>query len=229
MDKNINTVILWVIMWLAKLRIKHDCTIGSRCEKFSCTAYSIPLGIWHDKNHEYTIERHIIEGDNKNTKAFLDDLQTDRRVKNLEISKNTVFFIGVMGKKKIPTSYWNQKIIFVKPVFVDRKGYEHWEIASWRKENLANFIKNLEKDKEMNVVIEKIHEIKLEDVYFPKLMPKLSERQKRAFELAVEHGYYNFPRKIGLEGLAKAMKVSVSTLQEHLRRAEEKIIPTMGS
>ena len=215
-------------MWLTRLKIKHDCTIGSRCEKFSCTAYSIPLGNWKDKNLEYAIERHIIVGSDKDVATFLLDLKTDKRIRNLEISKNAVFFVERRKRKEIPSFHWNPRIFFIKPVFVDNKGFEYWEIASWKKENLTKFIKNLEKNREMEVIIEKIHEIKLEDVYFPKLMPKLSERQKRAFELAVEHGYYNFPRKIGLRGLARVMKVSISTLQEHLRKAEENIIPSLS-
>ncbi len=228
-DRNINTVILWVSMWLTRLKIKHDCTIGNRCERFGCTAYSLPLGNWHEKSREYTIERHIIEGDEKNTKAFLDDLKSDKRIKNLEVSKNTIFFVGIRQREKIPTSYWNPRMFFVKPVFVDSKGYEYWEIASWKKETLTKFIKEIEANKEIQLEIVKIHEANLEDIYFPKLMPKLSKKQKHAFELAVKYGYYKFPRGIGLEGLAKLMKVSVSTLQEHLRKAEEKIIPSFGS
>ncbi len=213
-------------MWVTKLKIKHDCTIGNRCERFKCISYSMPLGNWHDKNYEYTSERHTIEGNEKNVREFLKNLKKDERVINLEISKNTVFFIGKRKKEKIPTSHWNQKIFFIKPVFVDKDGYEYWKIASWKREVITEFIKNLEKEKELKLDILKIQKVKLEDIHFPRIMPKLSPKQKRAFELAVEYGYYKFPRKVGLEKLAKIMKVSVSTLQEHLRKAEEKIIPS---
>ncbi|MCK5283122.1 MAG: helix-turn-helix domain-containing protein [Nanoarchaeota archaeon] len=213
-------------MWVTKLKIKHDCTIGDRCERFKCISYSMPLGNWHDKNYEYTSERHTIEGNEKNVREFLKNLKKDERIINLEISKNTVFFIGKRKKEKIPTSHWNQKIFFIKPVFVDKEGYEYWEIASWKREVITKFIKNLEKEKELKLDILKIQKVKLDDIHFPHIMPKLSPKQKRAFELAVEYGYYKFPRKVGLEKLAKIMKVSVSTLQEHLRKAEEKIIPS---
>ena len=213
-------------MWVSKLKIKHDCTIGNRCEKFKCVSYSMPLGNWHDKNYEYTTERHTIEGNENNVKEFLKDLKKDKRVVNVEISKNTFFFIGKRKKEKIPSSYWNSKIFFIKPVFVDKDGYEYWEIASWKREVITNFIKCLEREKGLTLDIQKIKEVKLDDIHFPHVMPKLSPKQKRAFELAVEHGYYKFPRKIGLKKLAKIMKVSVSTFQEHLRKAEEKIIPS---
>lgn len=213
-------------MWVAKLKFKHDCTIGARCKKFKCISYSLPLGNWHDKDFEYTSQRHTLEGDEENIKNFFDELKKDKRIKNVEISKNTVFFIEKRKKEKIPTSHWNPKIFFVKPVFVDKKGYEYWEIASWKNDVISDFIKGLSREKGMNLEIEKIEEVKMDDVHFPHVMPKLSKKQKRAFELAVENGYYKFPRKINLGKLAKLMNVSVSTFQEHLRKAEERIIPT---
>ncbi len=216
-------------MWIAKLKIKHDCTIGNRCEKFKCISYSIPLGSWHDKNYEYTSERHTIEGDEKDIKAFIKDLKKDKRIKSLEIAKNTLFFIGIRKKEKIPSSHWIPKIFFIKPVFVGKDGYEYWEIASWKKEVITDFIDDLEKEKGLSLEIQKFHKVNLDDVHFPHIMPKLYPKQKRAFELAIEHRYYNFPRGIGLEGLANIMQVSISTFQEHLRKAEEKIIPSFKS
>ena len=51
------------------------------------------------------------------------------------------------------------------------------------------------------------------------------EKQKQAIELAIKRGYYTSPRKISLQELAKISKLSFSTFQVHLRKAEEKLIP----
>jgi len=59
----------------------------------------------------------------------------------------------------------------------------------------------------------------------PHIMPKLSNKQKEAIQLAVKEGYFDFPRKINLEGIAKRMKISKQTLQQHLRIAEKKLVP----
>ena len=50
-------------------------------------------------------------------------------------------------------------------------------------------------------------------------------QQKQAIELAIKNGYYNVPRKTSVEKLAKLSKLSFSTFQVHLRKAEEKLIP----
>ncbi|TAL58378.1 MAG: hypothetical protein EPN86_00240 [Nanoarchaeota archaeon] len=213
-------------MWIVKLRIKHDCTIGSRCKKFNCVSFSLSLNNWEDKDYFFTSQRHTIEGKNKDIGSFLRDLRKDKRIVNLEISKNTVFFIERRKRGDIPSSHYNPKMFFVKPVYVDRKGYEYWELASWKKETLMKFLKELQKEKNIEMQIEKFHNVKLDSIYIPKILPKLSEKQKEAFQLAIENGYYRFPRKSSLLSLSKIMGVSIATYQEHLRKAEGKIMPS---
>ncbi len=63
------------------------------------------------------------------------------------------------------------------------------------------------------------------DIFIPHIMPKITDKQKEAIELAIENGYYGFPRKTDLEKLSKIMKISRVTFQEHLRKAESKLVP----
>ena len=88
------------------------------------------------------------------------------------------------------------------------------------------FINELEKEKDVKLTIERFQNVKLDTIYFPKIMPKLSDKQREAYLLAVENKYYTFPRKVDLSVLAKEMGITVSTFQEHLRKAEEKIMPS---
>ena len=55
--------------------------------------------------------------------------------------------------------------------------------------------------------------------------PELTEKQKQAMNLAIKQGYYNYPRKISIEQLAKLSKLSFSTFHAHLRKAEQKLLP----
>lgn len=52
----------------------------------------------------------------------------------------------------------------------------------------------------------------------------LSDRQLRLVSAAVEHGYYDTPRRCSLTELAEEMDLAKSTCSETLHRAEEKII-----
>ena len=52
----------------------------------------------------------------------------------------------------------------------------------------------------------------------------LSDRQEEALRLALEHGYYEIPRRINLEELCLLLNCSKSTLDVTLRNAERKVI-----
>lgn len=215
-------------MWVIKLRVNHDCSIGNRCKKFGCTSQSLPLSHWRERDFEYTSHRHTIIGDAQKVKRFIIDLRKDARVIDMESSKNTVFLVEKRKGKDIPTSHYHPKMFFIKPVYVEKDGTENWELASTEKSILMRFLSDLQHERGVSVKLEKIHQVNLDTIFFPKIMPNLSEKQKDCFQLAVSNGYYSYPRKINLHQLARLAKISASTFQQHLRRAEEKLMPTFS-
>ena len=46
----------------------------------------------------------------------------------------------------------------------------------------------------------------------------LTDKQKEAMGLAIKHGYYEYPRKIDVQDLARESKLSFSTFHAHLRK-----------
>lgn len=52
----------------------------------------------------------------------------------------------------------------------------------------------------------------------------LSQRQSEVIELALEEGYFEWPREIGSEKLADKLGIANSTFLEHLRKAERKLL-----
>ena len=124
-------------------------------------------------------------------------------------------------KEEIYSPAFDPKIIRNKPVVQRADGWEEWELACWDKATLTKVlqiptfkIKNLS-----------IRNLPLKDIFLPKIYPKLSPKQKEALEMAVKEGYYNFPRKLDLEDLAKIAKVKRQTYMENLRKAENKLVP----
>ena len=51
----------------------------------------------------------------------------------------------------------------------------------------------------------------------------LSERQLNVLHLALQHGFFDIPRKTSLSGLAGGLKISPSALSENLRRINKKL------
>lgn len=60
------------------------------------------------------------------------------------------------------------------------------------------------------------------------LFEELTERQLAALRLALEHGYYEQPRQTSLRELAEQTSVARSTYEEHLRKAENKLLTNAG-
>lgn len=55
----------------------------------------------------------------------------------------------------------------------------------------------------------------------------LTPRQLEILSIAYKYGYYDWPRRIKLDDISRLMKISKTTVSEHIRRAELKIIKFM--
>lgn len=215
-------------MWVARLVIKHDCYIGNKCEKFQVSTVSVPFNISIEKGITYSPEFHTLWGSDENIKKFIQALRKDSHLQNIEVDGNKVFLVEVTQKKLPVTIKANlqQKVIWVKPICINTKGEESWEIASWDKKYLMDFISSTKKISKY-IIVESIQQTKLRDIYYTRLLPELSVKQKQAITLAFQEGYYDWPKRTNFQILAKMMKVTVGTFREHLKRAEKKLLPDL--
>ena len=79
----------------------------------------------------------------------------------------------------------------------------------------------------LNIESPTFKEEKISNISFTRVLPELTKNQTKALEIAINYGYYDYPKKIKMEKLAKMMKISYSTYQAHLKKAEGKILPTI--
>ena len=56
------------------------------------------------------------------------------------------------------------------------------------------------------------------------LLSKLTEKQRKVLFAAYKLGYYDLPRRINSEKLAEKLNIGNSTLGEHLRKAERRLL-----
>ena len=213
-------------MWILRLKLMHnDCPIAARCRKFHVISYAYPTSSYAKGGRRCLAAIHFIQGKENDKNKFFKDLKKDGRIKRLEISGNIYSYeIELQRKDEHAQLYYNPALIFVKPVINNYDGFEYWSVACFNKQILMKFIKDLKKHMDYLEVLGVADE-KLKDIYFPNVMPSLSEKQKRAVEYAYKRGYYSYPKKINLQQLARELKISAPTLQEHLRKAEIKLLP----
>ncbi|AWR98288.1 bacterio-opsin activator [Acidianus sulfidivorans JP7] len=68
----------------------------------------------------------------------------------------------------------------------------------------------------INIKILKIIKLKSQDT--------LTARQEQILKIALEAGYFDYPKKVKITELAEKLNISVSNLSEILRRAEKNVI-----
>jgi len=56
----------------------------------------------------------------------------------------------------------------------------------------------------------------------------LTARQREVLDAAVERGYYDIPRRVSVEELAAELDCSQSTVSEHLRKVESRVMNRLG-
>ncbi len=209
-------------MWVLKLQLSQkNFLMGSLAQKFNVDLTGYPLGYYKDKTNLYLTTAGIIIGDEKNKKLFLKAIQKSEEFANIEVEGD--FVVSVSRQPLYLEKVYDPKFIRPVPDFISHEGYHIWEMASWNKESLQPIIEIAKKYHQGKIL--KLKKEKLTNIAFTSFLPELSSKQKEAFELAVKEDYYSFPRKTNVHKLAKFMRVSYSTFQEHLRRAESKLIP----
>jgi predicted DNA binding protein len=181
------------------------------------------LGVHEDQDSLYYTTFIIPIGKEQRVQQFIKDMKNDKQVLEIEEVQNQLITLTKVAKdKKHISSGFSHELFLVEPI-LHEDGHEYWHLASWNREKLIDFYN---KSKEVgSVEILKLREEKPHDIFYPRIMPHLSFQQKKAFDLAVEFGYYEFPQKIHLEKLARIMRISRMAYREHLRKAESKLFP----
>ena len=211
-------------MWVAKIKFNgENALIGSRCKKFNVSVSGYPVTSHHEKDFIYVHAFYFAYGDEKNIKKFVKDLKKDERV--LQIENNENFITSKIKEPYNHSKIYSHDIIHLKPLTIDARGIQTWTIGSWNKESLNDFIELAEKIH--NAELLSIKNEKIENFFMISMQPHLTKKQKIAMDLAIMSGYYDYPRKIGLEKLAKMINLSYSTYHAHLRKAEQKVLPFM--
>lgn len=219
-------------MWYLKIKYKHsDCLYTDKSHELNISIFHYYLGSYVKGKYVYASAFQHFEGEEKNVQKYMCYLKSNKRVISLELFEKSVLLL-TKNKKELKTysTLYNPTFLYPNPAIVDSNGFEIVEIAFWEKKPLQDLISALEKDKTtIHFEILKFVNRKMDDLYVTKLLPKLPTQQKKAIQLAYRFGYYEYPRKINLDKLAKIAKVSKATFREGLRRAEAKIIPQLIS
>jgi predicted DNA binding protein len=217
-------------MWYLKFKLRHeDCIFAPLVEKYKLQIDFFPLKHEMKGKTLYTAALHIAKGEEKNIKKYLKDLKKHPRVKEMEVSNQTIFTLTKeTTDKESYEAIYNSKVLYITPGYNTSDGYEGWEVASWDRKSLENLINTMETAKNVtHFEILSFEQRDLEEVFILQLFPTLPKKQKQALELAYKEGYYKYPKQTNLDKLAKIAKISKQTFQENLKKAESRLMPLL--
>jgi predicted DNA binding protein len=121
------------------------------------------------------------------------------------------------------------EILNIMPIFCEG-GFEYSRLIAFRHEALSELFERLSGHGFRFEVEEKLpFNGIVSDTLIPlnSLMAKMTDRQIDAISAAYNCGYYQTPRRVNVETIANRVKVPRTTLQEHLNKAENKLISSI--
>jgi len=189
--------------WMENIRNKYDAEI-----KFlDC----MPVG---DSGGRGLIEIDAADGD---IDKIIEDLKSHEGVCKVNISPSPDGGVlsSVVTTRCVACQALTGSECFLTAAILADDGRVEWKLITGEEGSLLELIDKLEK-LGCEVVLEKSTQISKRK--------QLTKRQEEIIKIAYEKGYYEVPKKVTIEALAKIFKVSPSTLAEILQRGEKKIM-----
>ncbi len=167
---------------------------------------------------------------NKDYKKFMKILSSSERVRSLNILEKKPGSCFIVIEKNTCDFYeytLGSQHLLIFPYLI-RSGCRHFILVTSSSEKQDETRKVLEKHGRIlefnripvNSALNWAQRISLAS----ELRSILTPMQRKVLEVAMSERYYEWPRKIRLEGLSSILGVSKATISEHLRKAEQKIM-----
>jgi hypothetical protein len=188
--------------------------------KFQIDFTGYPLSFYNDGKKIAVLVAGFMIGPDKTKDAAIKFLKHRKDMVNME--RHGDFVMALAHQPGELRHIYDPRIIRISPSLLSKDGYVIWDMAAWDKQALLkvyNYAKKHHDAKLLHLKQGKITNIQVAGIH-----PQITEKQKQALVLAIDHGYYDYPKKIGLVALARKMKLSYSTFQAHLKKAEGKLL-----
>lgn len=137
------------------------------------------------------------------------------------------------GKIRPSISGVVQKNSFLEiPPIVYHNGWEERRVIGFREADYKRLFRGLSSLGQIEILEKKVlAERSIRDAFVISLssvFSELTEKQLEALQVALEHGYYQVPKKATAEEIARKHRVPRTTYEEHVRKAESKLFRAMA-
>jgi len=214
-------------------RLQHDCPLNDLSKQHP----ELVMSSWCNSDTDVLeISREGAEID-----QFQEDVESmwrKMKVKPLRMSRSGPDLQVVVrhcGCNNIPAAvtpvFEKNRCLELQPC-VYKGGWEYYRIISFSEKDARNVFAALGKFCQVEVISRRaiksgaVKETML--VSTNALFGGLTRKQVQALVFALENGYYQVPKKVTTEEMASKLKLPRTTYEEHLRKAEGKVLRSMA-
>ena len=214
-------------LYQASFRLRHECPYRELSEQFT----DLTIREW------YLSDCQVLEISSQNAPpeellTEIDQLGTILHQSNGESGLYVVTKACLCSVENSIINTFEEYNCLYQPPTVHRQGWEQYSLLAFNEADIRSLHQDLESDREIDVV----SKTGLEETQIPhsmltpvdQLFGALTDRQLAALQLALENGYYEQPRNCSVSDLAEQTTVARATFEEHLRKAENKLIKNAG-
>jgi hypothetical protein len=207
-------------MWIGEFKLQRERSVLIKSTaNYDVAIASYYLNVFKHDGKAYVNKVSLISGPDKKEYMKLALKAMGGKVRTVE--GNQIFYQHE-GIDAFNAQVMNSEVIFTKPI-IGKGGFEYWTIASWEKKHIHDLAKRIAKMNGVKIWVLAIKQEPL-DIFTSNVFEHMTGKQIDAIKKASASGYFDFPRKISLEELAKNEGVDESTFREHLRKAEGAIV-----
>jgi predicted DNA binding protein len=154
------------------------------------------------------------------------ELQTQFDTRPYRIAPGAVtreFFVGYDTSNTICPLLLEHGFVHSAPGRIE-DGREYWDVRYvGERGDIEAALDRIREEGDADIDVDRIGSLGTEATG-PRRLDALTPSQREAFELARDRGYYEWPREASTRELADELGVSKTTLLEHLRTAESKLL-----
>ncbi|MFQ5832452.1 MAG: helix-turn-helix domain-containing protein [Candidatus Thorarchaeota archaeon] len=206
------------------LGVEHNCQLGKISRRFS----SLILSIW--LNPEFVFVELVVHGNNKDQLA-LQELQSFGDVYMLSSREDTTHMVARLTTDAYQLGVMKciEKLglLTILPIRMET-GWGEYRVVALRHSDIKQLFQCL-RDDGFSVQVKRKTDFKgvitgSSEFHSTSLLSDLTRKQMDALLTAYVQGYYQIPRKSDLQAIAAFRGVPRTTFQEHLKKAENKIV-----
>jgi predicted DNA binding protein len=208
-------------------KVTHDCPYCNISKKYP------RLKMFDWCNREYDVIE-LITDEQGEYSAVIDEISKIKgMVEKSSDLHNAHFFVKkcyCRAEDSMTRILDESALLQISPI-IYRHGWEYYRVIAFRHEDLKALMQRFEKKGLKYEILRKVDFDGLIagslTLTADALFSDLTEKQMDALLTAYSNGYYSLPRKANVQDIAHKKKVSRTTYQEHLKKAENKLVASL--